>query len=65
EDLVIRDGRWVPQRDRSKDKSVNRSDKFARLVRNTYKVLLTRGMQGTCVYSTDTETNDFLARMTG
>jgi uncharacterized protein len=27
-----------------------------RLIRNTYKVLLTRGMVGTVVYSTDTET---------
>jgi DUF2075 family protein len=27
-----------------------------RLIRNTYKVLLTRGMVGTVVYSTDAET---------
>jgi DUF2075 family protein len=32
-------------------------------VRNTYKVLLTRGMKGTGVYSTDAETQEFLERM--
>jgi DUF2075 family protein len=29
-------------------------------VRNTYKVLLTRGMRGTVVYSTDAETPELL-----
>jgi uncharacterized protein len=33
---------------------------FDRLVRNVYKVLLTRGMIGTIVYSTDAETRDAL-----
>jgi DUF2075 family protein len=32
-------------------------------VRNTYKVLLTRGMKATAVYSTDTETQRFLEHM--
>jgi DUF2075 family protein len=30
------------------------------LIRNTYKVLLTRGMQGTVLFSTDTETREML-----
>jgi len=29
---------------------------FGRLVRNVYKVLLTRGLSGTVIYSTDDET---------
>lgn len=31
-----------------------------RLIRNTYKVLLTRGMVGTIIYSTDPETREKL-----
>jgi hypothetical protein len=34
--------------------------KFDRLVPNVYKVLLTRGMVSTVIYSTDTETRDAL-----
>ncbi|ROS32026.1 hypothetical protein EDD35_7768 [Amycolatopsis thermoflava] len=61
-DLVIRDGRWRAQPEKSRDKAVNRTPAavFGRLVRNTYKVLMTRGMQGVCLYSVDPETNDFL-----
>ncbi len=33
---------------------------FNRAVRNTYKVLLTRGMRGTVLMSTDPEAQDFL-----
>ncbi|MGW5701409.1 DNA/RNA helicase domain-containing protein [Amycolatopsis japonica] len=64
DDLVIRDGEWRARRDFSFDKSVKAADPadFDRLVRNTYKVLMTRGMQGLCVYSTDDETNAFLRR---
>ena len=32
-------------------------------MRNTYKVLLTRGMKATAVYSTDPETQAFLEAM--
>ena len=35
-------------------------NEFERLVRNVYKVLLTRGMLGTVIYSPDPETRDFL-----
>ncbi|MEE2038808.1 DUF2075 domain-containing protein [Nocardiopsis sp. CT-R113] len=34
------------------------------LIRNTYKVLLTRGMRGTVLYSTDSETQEFLTGLT-
>jgi DUF2075 family protein len=38
-------------------------DQADRLIRNTYKVLLTRGMMGTVLYSVDAETQRFLARL--
>jgi len=61
-DLVWRDGRWVARPDRSHDSQVKRgtAEEFDRAVRNTYKVLLTRGMRGTLVYSTDRETQELL-----
>jgi DUF2075 family protein len=59
---VIRDGKWEPQPDESHDRSVNRAKSFVELVRNTYKVLMTRGMQGVCLYSEDPETNEFLRK---
>jgi hypothetical protein len=64
-DLVARDGRLVSCRGESKDPELKKkttSDAAAdRLIRNTYKVLFTRGMRGTIVYSTDPETRDYLA----
>jgi hypothetical protein len=64
-DLVWRGDRWVAQRSGSKDpdfrsvKSVP-NEEFDRLIRNVYKVLLTRGMVGTVIYSTDDETQAML-----
>jgi hypothetical protein len=58
-DLVWRGDRWVTDRTASKDPVFKKSTPDAdvdRLIRNTYKVLLTRGMVGTVVYSTDAET---------
>ncbi|WP_090972537.1 DUF2075 domain-containing protein [Nocardioides exalbidus] len=65
DDLVWRTDRWEARPDRSKDNQVRRAapDDFDRAIRNTYKVLLTRGMRGTLVYSTDAETQDFLASL--
>lgn len=61
EDLVIRDGRWVAQMGKSRDSAVKRDEaRFDELVRNTYKVLLTRGMHGVCLHSVDETTNEFL-----
>ncbi|MFP5218386.1 MAG: DNA/RNA helicase domain-containing protein [Actinomycetes bacterium] len=64
-DLVWRDGRWETQRQHNKDpdfRNTKRVDdgEFDRLVRNVYKVLLTRGMVGTVITSTDPETRQFL-----
>ena len=38
---------------------------FGRLIRNVYKVLLTRGMVGTVIYSPDPETRDLLHALIG
>ncbi|WP_372663106.1 DNA/RNA helicase domain-containing protein [Amycolatopsis kentuckyensis] len=65
-DLVRRDGRWKPDRTASKDPAVRKADQlhFSALIKNTYKVLLTRGMRGTAVFSEDPETQAFLEEMT-
>ena len=64
-DLVWRDGRWVSVRSANKDpdfKNLSKvgDDDFDRLVRNVYKVLLTRGMRGVVLYSTDRRTQERL-----
>ncbi|WP_435600908.1 DNA/RNA helicase domain-containing protein [Streptomyces sp. C10-9-1] len=67
-DLVWRGDRWVVDRAASKDPVFRRSTPDTdvdRLIRNTYKVLLTRGMVGTIVYSTDPETREKLRRLAG
>ncbi|TQS43682.1 DNA/RNA helicase domain-containing protein [Cryptosporangium phraense] len=65
-DFVRRDGRWAARRTHSHDPAVKRADDahFGALIRNTYKVLLTRGLRGVAVYSTDPETQDWLRRVT-
>ncbi|MFF8650524.1 DNA/RNA helicase domain-containing protein [Streptomyces griseoluteus] len=67
-DLVWRGDHWITDRTQSKDpvfkKSTSDTD-VDRLIRNTYKVLLTRGMVGTIVYSTDPETREKLRELTG
>ncbi|BAC69526.1 ATP-binding protein [Streptomyces avermitilis] len=67
-DLIWRGDTWVTDRTASKDpvfkKSTLDSD-VDRLIRNTYKVLLTRGMVGTVVYSTDPETRAKLRELVG
>jgi hypothetical protein len=65
DDFVRRDGRWVARRDRSFDGQVKKASEleFPALVRNTYKVLLTRGMKATAMFSTDPETQEFLEEM--
>jgi DUF2075 family protein len=67
-DLVWRNGRFTTVREANRDPDFkNRtriSDvRFDRLVRNVYKVLLTRGMIGTVIYSTDAETRDALRQL--
>ncbi|MHA6618552.1 DNA/RNA helicase domain-containing protein [Pseudonocardia sp. DLS-67] len=62
DDFVRRGDRWVARRDRSHDGQVRRAshEEFPALVRNTYKVLLTRGMKATAMHSVDRETQEFL-----
>ncbi len=66
-DLVWRDGRFVVRRGANVDpflKTKQLGDaRFDLLIRNTYKVLLTRGMVGTVLYSTDEETREALVRL--
>ncbi|MGW4804795.1 DNA/RNA helicase domain-containing protein [Kitasatospora sp. NPDC004272] len=67
-DLVWRTDRWVADRASSQDPALRRSisdTDLDRLIRNTYKVLLTRGMIGTVVYSTDPETRAKLRELVG
>ncbi|MDQ2627221.1 MAG: DUF2075 domain-containing protein [Actinomycetota bacterium] len=68
DDLVWRDGRFVAVREANRDpdfrnRTAMSDHRFDRLVRNVYKVLLTRGMLGTVIYSTDDETRVALRKM--
>jgi len=60
-DLVWRSGIWVADRSGSKDPAMRgiAPDHFETLVKNTYKVLLTRGLVGTLIYSVDEETQQY------
>jgi len=63
-DLVYRtrDG-WTGQSQYSKDSVVRREHnpvEFTRLVKQTYRVLLTRGLSGCAVYFEDEQTRDFI-----
>jgi hypothetical protein len=61
-DLVWRSDHWEARPEFSFDTQVRRgsAEEFDRAVRNTYKVLLTRGMRGTTLMSTDPETQELL-----
>jgi hypothetical protein len=60
-DLVWRSGTWVADRNGSKDPAMRgiAPDHFETLVKNTYKVLLTRGLVGTLIFSVDEETQQY------
>jgi hypothetical protein len=67
-DLVWRDGRFVSVRSANQDPDFRNHKKvsdeqFDRLVRNVYKVLLTRGMVGTVIFTTDLQTREALGRL--
>jgi len=69
-DLVWRTDRWVSVRGANKDPDFrNRAkvgdDEFERLVRNVYKVLLTRGMIGTIITSVGPQTQQMLTDLVG
>lgn len=66
-DFVWRGDRWVARRKYSHDPVVKKTAEsdLTRLIHNTYKVLLTRGMRGVCVYSVDQQTQEYLRAMVG
>ncbi|WP_104524533.1 DUF2075 domain-containing protein [Blastococcus atacamensis] len=69
-DLVWRGDRWVAVRSANRDPDFRNTKKvgdadFDLLVRNVYKVLLTRGLRGVYLHSTDAETQHFLERLVG
>jgi uncharacterized protein len=62
-DLVYRPRQgWIGRKEFSYDGGLKRGtsdEDFTRLVKNTYRVLLSRGLQGCYVYFTDEKTRDF------
>jgi uncharacterized protein len=62
-DLVYRPREgWIGRREYSYDGGLKRGtseEDFTRLVKNTYRVLLSRGLKGCYVYFTDEKTRDF------
>jgi uncharacterized protein len=67
-DFVWRGDHWVAVRAENRDPNFRSLTKvseqqFDRLVRNVYKVLLTRGMIGTVIYSVDPETRAMLRNL--
>jgi uncharacterized protein len=62
-DLVWRGDRWQTNPTASADTQVRRAPNFDVLVRNVYKVLLTRGLIGCVLYSTDPETRALLTKL--
>jgi uncharacterized protein len=62
-DLVIRNGEWVGQPSASRDHVVKTraGARFTDCVKNTYRVLLTRGLKGCYVHILDLETRDYVA----
>ena len=64
-DLVWRGNGWATIRSANRDPDLRSQTRvsdleFGRLLRNVYKVLLTRGMVGTILYSTDPQTRELL-----
>jgi hypothetical protein len=69
-DLVWRTDRWVAVRSANRDPDFRNTKRvsdaeFDLLVRNVYKVLLTRGLRGVYLHSTDPETQRFLEGLVG
>jgi uncharacterized protein len=69
-DLVWRGNDWAVIRSANKDPEFRSQTRvpdleFSRLIRNVYKVLLTRGMIGTVIYSPDAETRELLHNLVG
>jgi hypothetical protein len=61
-DLVWRNEQWIAQPKESRDRPVRSSPDMLRLVRNAYRVLLTRGLRGARILILDEETRDHVER---
>jgi DUF2075 family protein len=75
-DLVIRNGQWLcqPEKRASSDKSIHgikslikanpqKGQEMANaIIKNTYRTLMTRGMKGCFVWSSDKETQEWLSK---
>jgi DUF2075 family protein len=59
-DFVWRDGSWVANSAEHADTITRKARNFDVLVRNIYKVLLTRSLRGCTIVSTDEETQSML-----
>src|SRR5690606_610554 len=62
-DLVWRGNSWQADISKNHDRGVRNALDFDFLARNTYRVLATRGMRGTVLYSEDRPTNVMLANL--
>ncbi|MFE5478058.1 MULTISPECIES: DNA/RNA helicase domain-containing protein [Nocardia] len=66
-DLVFRNGRLATVREKNLDKPMRlknlHDDRSDELIRNVYRVLLTRAMRGVVIYSTDVETQQFITEL--
>ncbi len=67
DDLVIRNGTWVGQVSASRDHVVKTraGARFTDCVKNTYRVLLTRGLRGCYLYVSDGETREYVRSRLG
>ncbi|MFB4273475.1 DUF2075 domain-containing protein [Nonomuraea sp. GTA35] len=63
DDLTWNGQKWESHRRANKDTQVNGARQFDELVRNTYRVLATRGMSGAVLYSTDPSTNNLFKEL--
>jgi len=61
-DLVIRDGMWLGQPSASRDTAVKSKGaaRFTDVVKNVYRVLMTRGMKGSALCILDDETREYV-----
>jgi hypothetical protein len=60
-DLLWRGDHWETSAAACRDRDLLHADNFDELIRNIYKVLLTRGLLGCSIYSVDDETQQMLA----
>ena len=64
-DLVWRKDRWIAVPEGTKDPAMRGLElsQYERLIKNTYKVLFTRGLVGTLIFSVDAETQQHLKQL--